>query len=903
MSLFDMDLLEEKNKDRAIEQFGDLIAFVAAAVVVNHETERYPAESMIVNKELFLTVAQKYDMDMEISDENYEKVYDFFQKVIEENGEAADILTNWVVDEKTQKIMKELEDELDLPLLKDMGNFVQRLHNDLEAGEQSSQIEEGREIESWQRRVKEAIVENYKQAKEYVDSLTTQEAVDEHMAQYFYNEQNYIGQYWALAQYELEQEKEKDVAAYEKSKQRVTSLIKNYMIPVMVNDIMTQKISDQMISDIVGYEAEEADRQRMQDLIEQALRERFDVALEHVSVGEHPINKERQYDELLDFIGRYSDEMNDPIAKRIKAVEEEKVRKQRDDKLKEDIEELKQNLKDKIDRVLASKEGERIHQFMRNGKYLEEKEFRELQEKGVTQEGLAEFENTKAQLRDLSVDLIMSSIREAMNRGVSRINLEGLPQSKDEDEIEKLRKQIQSEVETYIHGVIVDKVQRMDVQPEKPVNFMSSEQEVNKAENSENIMSSGQEANKAENSENIMSSGQEANKEKNPQQAGVQIEDEKLQDVVENNVNKEVVNDGEDERGGFTMDELFDEDELDELGNPIIPIEEPKVNDDEVNNDNAQAEDNPEVQEVELQEQEPVDLGSRMVDIDAVEMNRNLHTLLEELQVADPFYIRSSPEFKNMKELLTTMVHNLDRKGDFLDHEELRNLTTDMERLQTLTDQYLTMKKRETNPSNNALRRMAVANRILNAAKKYATPLSGILKGDRTVGDEDKLREMLEQNRRKEEQEVEQIPQGIGKEFAQMALQARERLETYACSQRALNDRERLDAQNCIYLLISNRLIQMQSKKSGNQNLEAEIPKIMSEVRQIREFNVDEYTKDPKHIAEFLNNHMENKMIKDYIAELAQIQAQVKVRENDGPVRAHDDPQLHHQESVSEKVK
>ena len=117
-----------------------------------------------------------------------------------------------------------------------------------------------------------------------------------------------------------------------------------------------------------------------------------------------------------------------------------------------------------------------------------------------------------------------------------------------------------------------------------------------------------------------------------------------------------------------------------------------------------------------------------------------------------------------------------------------------------------------------------------------------------------------------------------------MALQARERLETYACSQRALNERERLDAQNCIHLLISNRLVQMQSKKAGNQNLEAEIPKIMSEVSQIREFEVDKYTKDPKHIADFLNSHMENKMIKDYIASLAQAKGhQEPVRENSNP--------------------
>lgn len=35
-------------------------------------------------------------------------------------------------------------------------------------------------------------------------------------------------------------------------------------------------------------------------------------------------------------------------------------------------------------------------------------------------------------------------------------------------------------------------------------------------------------------------------------------------------------------------------------------------------------------------------------------------------------------------------------------------------------------------------------------------------------------------------------------------------------------------------------------------------------------FNVDRYTKDPKSIAEFLNNHMENKMIKESIAAISQ---------------------------------
>ena len=361
--------------------------------------------------------------------------------------------------------------------------------------------------------------------------------------------------------------------------------------------------------------------------------------------------------------------------------------------------------------------------------------------------------------------------------------------------IENLRKQIQSDVEKHIYDKIVSAIQKMEIQPEKPSNFKSSEPEAKDVDH--------------------------------PQRSEVQNNEEELRDVVEKNVNQDAGN----------------------------KVEEPKKE-----------------EELKPEEQAPIDSEFRMVDLDTVEVNRNLHSLLEELQDADPFYIRSAPEFRNMKRILTTMVRGLDNRGDFLDPDGLRELTEGMKELQTCTRKYLAMKHKEEKPSNNALRRMAVADKILNAANKYVGPLSAIFRGDKVevVKDTDQLREALQESRIKEAQEGDKMPEGLGKDVAKKALLARERLEQYACSKVALSEREQKDARECFHFLISNRLVQMQIKKQDGLNLKEAVPKIISGVSQMEAFNVDRYTKDPKNIAEFLNNHMENKMIKESIAAISQ---------------------------------
>ena len=451
MPLFYKDLIKDENKDK----LKPLIAFAAAAKMSDSENESRPEESLLFDKDLFLTVAKKYDMDLEISGEEYKYLYNLIQIQIgmEENEEKlADILAEWVNDEKTRKIIEEIQTDYDLPIIRDMENFIEDLKDKVNAVEQASG--EDREMEASQQEAQDMeILENYRNAKAYVDSLTTQEAVDGRVAQYL-NNQSYLAQYWSIAKYELN--RAENTSEHAKMKQRVTEFLGKSMIPVIVNEIMNN-ISNEHIEGILGRETGENDRERLKKEIEETVNRCFEEALEHAGGKEYPIQDNQEYDGLLKFIGDNSEAIKDPVAQRIESFQEEKAWKQRDDKLKNDIEELKNRLKEKIDKVLKSPEGEGINQFMRNAKYLEEEEFRQLQANGVTQERQEEFENFKTRLKDSSVDLIMSSIREAMNSGVSRIDFEGLPQSQDENEIEKLRNQIQSEVETYIHGVIEDK--------------------------------------------------------------------------------------------------------------------------------------------------------------------------------------------------------------------------------------------------------------------------------------------------------------------------------------------------------------------------------------------------------------------------------------------------------------
>ena len=71
MPLFYKDLIKDENKDK----LKPLIAFAAAAKMSDSENESRPEESLLFDKDLFLTVAKKYDMDLEISGEEYKYLY------------------------------------------------------------------------------------------------------------------------------------------------------------------------------------------------------------------------------------------------------------------------------------------------------------------------------------------------------------------------------------------------------------------------------------------------------------------------------------------------------------------------------------------------------------------------------------------------------------------------------------------------------------------------------------------------------------------------------------------------------------------------------------------------------------------------------------------------------------
>lgn len=791
MSLFYNDLFKDENKAK----LDNFIAFAAVANMSNIQYDRNLEEPLLFDKDLFVAVAKKYDMDLEISDEEYKGVYEYIQnKVDENNEELSDILANWLNDEKTEKIMQELEEEFEIPLLGDMDDFIQAATKGFE-DQASNEKDEEMESQKRQAQAREAL-ERYQHAREFVDSLMTQEAVDGRVAQYFEKgeeENNFLKQYWTLAKYQLSHTE--NTSEYVKMKQSVTDFLGKRMIPNLVNDIMSNHISDSLIEDLVGAEPVKDDRARLQKEIEAELQGHFHEALEHVSFEGHPIKENQEYDGLLKFISNYSSGTKDPVAQSIEAFQVEETWKQRERNAKAQLEELIQRNEERIDHVLSSPGSEDIRQYIRNTKYLEEEERRKLQENGGTQEQQEEFENFKDQLNQSSADLVMSRMKEPIKIGISNLDLVGMARSQDQEVIENLRKQIQSDVEKHIYDKIVSAIQKMEIQPEKPSNFKSSEPEAKDVDH--------------------------------PQRSEVQNNEEELRDVVEKNVNQDAGN----------------------------KVEEPKKE-----------------EELKPEEQAPIDSEFRMVDLDTVEMNRNLHSLLEELQDADPFYIRSSPEFRNMKRILTTMVRGLDNRGDFLDPDGLRELTEGMKELQTCTRKYLAMKHKEEKPSNNALRRMAVADKILNAANKYVGPLSAIFRGDKVevVKDTDQLRGALQESRRKEAQEVDKMPEGLGKDVAKKALLARERLEQYACSKVALSEREQKDARECFHFLISNRLVQMQIKKQDGLNLKEAVPKIISGVSQMEAFNVDRYTKDPKSIAEFLNNHMENKMIKESIAAISQ---------------------------------
>lgn len=791
MSLFYNDLFKDENKAK----LDNFIAFAAVANMSNIQYDRNLEEPLLFDKDLFVAVAKKYDMDLEISDEEYKGVYEYIQnKVDENNEELSDILANWLNDEKTEKIMQELEEEFEIPLLGDMDDFIQAATKGFEE-QASNEKDEEMESQKRQAQAREAL-ERYQHAREFVDSLMTQEAVDGRVAQYFEKgeeENKFLKQYWTLAKYQLSHTE--NTSEYVKMKQSVTDFLGKRMIPNLVNDIMSNHISDSLIEDLVGAEPVKDDRARLQKEIEAELQGHFHEALEHVSFEGHPIKENQEYDGLLKFISNYSSGTKDPVAQSIEAFQVEETWKQRERNAKAQLEELIQRNEERIDHVLSSPGSEDIRQYIRNTKYLEEEERRKLQENGGTQEQQEEFENFKDQLNQSSADLVMSRMKEPIKIGISNLDLVGMARSQDQEVIESLRKQIQSDVEKHIYDKIVSAIQKMEIQPEKPSNFKSSEPEAKDVDH--------------------------------PQRSEVQNNEEELRDVVEKNVNQDAGN----------------------------KVEEPKKE-----------------EEPKPEEQAPIDSEFRMVDLDTVEMNRNLHSLLEELQDADPFYIRSSPEFRNMKRILTTMVRGLDNRGDFLDPDGLRELTEGMKELQTCTRKYLAMKHKEEKPSNNALRRMAVADKILNAANKYVGPLSAIFRGDKVevVKDTDQLRAALQESRRKEAQEVDKMPEGLGKDVAKKALLARERLEQYACSKVALSEREQKDARECFHFLISNRLVQMQIKKQDGLNLKEAVPKIISGVSQMEAFNVDRYTKDPKSIAEFLNNHMENKMIKESIAAISQ---------------------------------
>ena len=201
MSLFYNDLFKDENKAK----LDNFIAFAAVANMSNIQYDRNLEEPLLFDKDLFVAVAKKYDMDLEISDEEYKGVYEYIQnKVDENNEELSDILANWLNDEKTEKIMQELEEEFEIPLLGDMDDFIQAATKGFE-DQASNEKDEEMESKKRQAQAREAL-ERYQHAREFVDSLMTQEAVDGRVAQYFEKgeeENKFLKQYWTLAKYQL----------------------------------------------------------------------------------------------------------------------------------------------------------------------------------------------------------------------------------------------------------------------------------------------------------------------------------------------------------------------------------------------------------------------------------------------------------------------------------------------------------------------------------------------------------------------------------------------------------------------------------------------------------------------------------------------------------------------------
>ena len=892
---------EELRKDqKALDTF---VAFWITAKFSEDEWNKNQkrqesTDTFLLEKKLFLTIAQKYDIDVELSDEEYKKLYDLIQKKMDhmKGDDLYDLMEAWVKDEKTQKIVEEISSTSNQPVVKYMTQFLQQFSQSYDAMEQAPDEAE------------KVLQEHHFNQNRYETTFS--------IFSYFLNriaEQNgdqiSSEELQAIAEaiYEIKAE---EADAMDLTKERLQELNdREYLFTdsELLEFYLDQDYQDILKKVVQGENRTYNDRlsrtmMEMEEGIWERLRklpwseeEREVVDRVHADVlafQKEMDSLQKEEDRLKELIEREQEEIENRQREeedlRKKAERKEALERYNFAKAKVDSLTTQEAVDDRVASYLNRPgDGNHLKQYLSLAKY-------ELNQAKGTYAYEKLKQNTTAFLKERMIPVLMNE----MVNEISDYDIEGLlGRDVEMNDWEWLRNRMDNESQ-YLFETALEEVYD-SVAP-----VMWDEDFVNRLKSmKEDVERTDPILEKLEELEELHKERLKKQSEYSAEQLAEDDQEELVEEQQPENRNQEELVEEQQPKES----ENREQEELEEEKQ----VEEPKKEELEKSQEEKQVE---ELQKEELEEEkqveesveeQSVDLGSQTaaVELNAVEMNSDLHDLLEELQDADPFYIRSSPEFKNMKELLSTMVENLDRRGDFLDHEGLKELTADMKTLHTLTSEYLVMKQKEAEPSNNALRRMAVANKILDAANQYASSLSSLQRDERVVRDTDKLREMLEQSRRKETQAVELMPQGIGKEFAQMALQARERLETYACSQRALNDRERLDAQNCIYLLISNRLIQMQSKKSGNQNLEAEIPKIMSEVRQIREFNVDEYTKDPKHIAEFLNNHMENKMIKDYIAELAQIQAQVKVRENDGPVRAHDDPQLHHQESVSEKVK
>lgn len=848
-----------------------LDTFVAFWITAKYSEDEWNSnqekpDTFLLEKELFLTIAQKYDIDVELSDKEYKELYDFIQEKMDhmKGDDLYDLMEAWVNDEKTKKIVEEISSTSNQPVVRYMTHFLQNFSQSYDALEQAPNEAEKvmQENHFDQNRYKttfsifahflkiiaeqndeqissedlQAIAEAIHEIK--AEEADTMEMTEERLKEQF--DRTYLFTDSELLDFYLDQDYQDIQQKVIQGENRTYNDRLSRTMMEMEEGIWERlrqfewseeqrEVVDGVHADVLAFQKEMDNIQEEMDNLQEE-KERLKEEIESRQREEEDLRKEAERKEALE---RY----NFAKAKVDSLTTQEAV----DDRV--------------ASYLNRPGDGQHLKQYLSLAKY-------ELNQAKGTYAYEKLKQNTTAFLKERMIPVLLNE----MVNEISDYDIEGLlGRDVEKNDWEWLRNRMDNESQ-YLFETALEKVYD-SVAP-----VMSDEDFVDRLESMKEDV---------ERTDPILEKLEE-------------LQEEKLRKQRE--YSAEQFAKGDQKVEYQEVDLYFQQKEVrsSEVSHQEKPVEEPQPKEPE-NKDQEEPQEEKQVEEP--VEEQSVDLGSQTatVELNAVEMNSNLHALLEELKDADPFYIRSSPEFKNMKELLSTMVQNLDSRGDFLEHEGLKELTEDMKTLHTLTSEYLVMKQKEAEPSNNALRRMAVANKILDAANQYASSLSSLQRDERVVRDTDKLREMLEQSRRKETQAVELMPQGVGKEFAQMALQARERLETYACSQMALNERERLDAQNCIHLLISNRLVQMQSKKSGGQNLEAEIPKIMSEVSQIREFEVDKYTKDPKHIAEFLNSHMENRMIKDYIASLAQ------AKEHQEPMRENSNPQPN--QRVNENIK